>query len=314
MRSVVLIPGAAPHWVDDHARHLAQRLTDVGRVMVIFTRDSRHRATLPGRPGSGSVLGHSVAGYPIWTGRLRAAFGLRRSARALVIVLWPEANHAIALWAALMARLRGEQVVLDIPQRNAGRPSFVGRILRRPLCALANEVVEGRVAATDDGTRLMVALCGDDAELVHLVLQTFDGMSDAAAASWRLHVQVDAHAPRAGRMGGRRDGKVTIVAGEPSLETLRDGDVLIAAFDSPFEGLVHQAVLSGGAGVIVGQPVAGRVARCHDGVWLAQRNSASILVALESSSGVMFERPGSVADLRELANDVIKVVDRQVLA
>ena len=31
MQSVVIIPGRAPHWVDDHARHLGQRLTETSR-------------------------------------------------------------------------------------------------------------------------------------------------------------------------------------------------------------------------------------------------------------------------------------------
>ena len=36
MKSLVILPGHAPRWVADHARHLAQRLTETGRVMVVF--------------------------------------------------------------------------------------------------------------------------------------------------------------------------------------------------------------------------------------------------------------------------------------
>jgi len=35
MKSLVIVPGDAPRWVADHARHLAQRLTDIGRVTVV---------------------------------------------------------------------------------------------------------------------------------------------------------------------------------------------------------------------------------------------------------------------------------------
>lgn len=314
MRSVVLIPGAAPHWVDDHARHLAQRLTASGRVMVVFTHDAHHHTEMPGRPGNGSVLGHSVAGYPIWTGRLRAALGIRRSAAAVVMVLWPGANRLLALWAASMARLRGERVVLDVPAHPpSAHRSMLDRIIDPALERLADEVVEG--PANDfahDNVRTILALCGDDETLARLVVQTFEGMSADAARSWRLRVQISHELPGLVRPGGRRDGQIEVLDGEPSLEALREADVLIGAFDSPFEGLVHQAVLSGGAGVVVGQPVAGRVARCHDGVWLAQRNSASILVALEASSGAMFARPASVATMRRIADEVLHVVEHEL--
>src|SRR5439155_25026786 len=67
MKSLVILPGDAPRWVADHARHLAQRLTEIGRVTVVFSAGQANRSLLPGQPGNGSVLGHSVAGYPIWT-------------------------------------------------------------------------------------------------------------------------------------------------------------------------------------------------------------------------------------------------------
>src|SRR4029077_12895482 len=68
MKSLVIVPGDAPRWVADHARHLAQRLTEIGRVTVVTSARQTSRSLLPGQPGNGSVLGHSVAGYPIWTG------------------------------------------------------------------------------------------------------------------------------------------------------------------------------------------------------------------------------------------------------
>jgi hypothetical protein len=312
MQSVVIIPGRAPHWVDDHARHLGQRLTETGRVMVVFTHGPSRRAMLPGRPGNGSVLGHSVAGQPIWTGRLRAGLGLRRSSKVTVIVLWADANHALALWAALAARRHHERVVLEIPQVETRRPSAPKRLVRRLLRTVAAEVVEGTMAAcAADATRVITVLCGSDVAFAYLAMQTFEGMSDAAASRWAFVLQVDEGLREVVYAGTRRTGKVEILFGYPPLEALRRSDVLVADFDGEFSDLVHLAVLSGGAGVLVGQPVAGRVARCHDGIWLAQRNSASILVALEASSGDIFERPGSIADMRGLANAVIRIAERE---
>jgi hypothetical protein len=139
-------------------------------------------------------------------------------------------------------------------------------------------------------------------------------MSDGIASRWRLLLQVNEHLREVQYGGSRRAGKVIILGGPPAAEVLRSSDVLIAAYGCEFEDAVQQAVLSGGAGVLVGQPVAGAVARRHDGMWLAKWNSASILVALEASSGDLFERPGSVAAMRNLADDVVRVAERAIAA
>jgi hypothetical protein len=313
--SHVVVPGRAPHWVADHARHLAQRLTETGRVMVVFTHASHAHTLLPGQPGNASVLGHSVAGYPIWTGRLRAALGIRRAGAVTVIVLWNEANHPLALWSAFVARAKRERLVLDIPEIDAARPPIVQRIVRPLLRMLASKVVHGEASPAEPGrTRVVLALCGTDRAFARLLLHTFEGMSDAAASRWRLIVQIDEQAGEVTYRGSRREGKVSVISSEPSIESMRSADVLIADFGGKYEDYVHQAVLSGGAGVVVGQPVAGRIAQRHDGVWFAQRDSASILVALEASSGDLSDRPGSVLKMRELANEVIETVERSVAA
>jgi hypothetical protein len=162
--------------------------------------------------------------------------------------------------------------------------------------------------------RTALVLCGDDEQFARLALQTFEGMSDSIASRWRLLVQVNEHLREVQYGGSRRAGKVIILGGRPPAELLRSSDVLIAAYGCEFQDCVHKAVLNGGAGVLVGQPVAGTVARCHDGVWLAKWNSASILVALEASSGDLFERPGPVASMRRHADDVIGVAERLVVA
>jgi len=315
MKSVVILPGRAPQWVADHARHLAQGLTVSGRVMVVITHDSPREAKLPGQPGSGSVLGHSVAGYPIWTGRLSAALGLRRRSRVTVLVMWSGANDLLALWSAFVARLRGEHVVLDCSERAEATLPRSRRLLRAALSKLAQERLEGRATPYQvGGPRTALVLCGDDVQFARLALQTFEGMSDATASRWRLLLQVSEHIREVQYGGSRRAGKVIILGCPPSAEVLRAADVLIAAYACEFHDLVYEAVLSGGAGVLVGHPAAETVARCHDGVWLAKWNPASILVALEASSGDLFERPGPVAAMRDLADDVIRVAERAVPA
>jgi hypothetical protein len=233
-----------------------------------------------------------------------------------VILLWPGASRPLALWAAIASRCRRESIVLDIPEIAPSRGTMPRtKLFDRTLRKLAVEVVEGTAPPVDEpATRVILALCGSDFGFAHLMMQTFESMSDSAASRWNLLLQIDACEADVAYGGSRRVGKVTTLVAEPSVDVLRMSDVLVADFDGRFEDLVRQAVLSGGAGVLVGQPVAERIARCHDGVWLAQRNSASILVALEASSGDMFERPGSVAEMRRLANEVVQIAEREIAA
>src|SRR3954451_20690535 len=116
MKSLVILPGDAPRWVADHARHLAQCLTEIGRVPAVFSARQKNRSLLPGQPGNGSVLGHSVARYPIWTGRTSAALGLRWSSKLPVQPPLPGANALLACCAAIVARTRRERLILDIPE------------------------------------------------------------------------------------------------------------------------------------------------------------------------------------------------------
>jgi hypothetical protein len=315
MKSLVVLPGRPPHWVADHARHLAQRLTELGRVMVVFTHGRTYESQLPGQPGTGSVLGHSVEGYPIWMGRRSAALGLRWSSKFTIVVLWSGASNLLALWAGVVARVRRERLIVDIPDFDHSRLTRRQRALRKALCWLAHDVVHGPTSASKDRqAKVILMLCGEYLDMARLALQTFEGMADSAASRWTLRLQVASAAHEVITDGGRRVGKVTTLFGEPTPELLSIADVVVADYDAPSADLVRQAVLTGGAGVLVGHPVAGRVARCHDGVWLAQRDSAAILVALEASSGGVFERPVPVAKMRELTDRVIDVVVDMELA
>jgi hypothetical protein len=177
------------------------------------------------------------------------------------------------------------------------------------LCWISHDVVRGTATPQQDRqAKVILMLCGEYHDMARLALQTFEGMADSAASRWTLRLQVDSSATDVITEGGRRVGRVTTQVGEPTEELLSIADVVVADYDAPFADLVRQSVLTGGAGVLVGHPVAGRVARCHDGVWLAQRDSAAILVALEASSGGVFERPVPVAKMRQLTNQVVDAV------
>jgi len=308
MKSLVILPGDAPRWVADHARHLAQRLTEIGRVTVVFSARQKNRSLLPGQPGNGSVLGHSVAGYPIWTGRTSAALGLRWSSKFTIIVLWPGANTLLACCAAIVARIRRERLILDIPETDHSAQRLRRRAACWLLCRLAHEVVRGAPPSADVQSRVVLMLCGEYDEMARLARRTAEGMSDAAVGRWTWRLQVDPAATDPLGDEGRRERQVITEVGEPTPELLNCADVVVADYDAPFADLVRQSVLSGGAGVLVGHPVAGRVARCHDGVWLAQRDSAAILVALEASTGDAFDRPVPVAKMRELTERVVETI------
>jgi len=313
MKSLVILPGDAPRWVADHARHLAQRLTEIGRVTVVSSARQTNRSLLPGQPGNGSVLGHSVAGYPIWTGRTSAALGLRWSSKFTVIVLWPGANTLLACCAALVARLRRERVILDIPETEESIPTLHRRISNRLLRWLAHDVVCGSPPSADVPSRVVVMLCGEYDEMARLAMRAVEGMADSAASSWTWRLQVDPAFVDPIGLDERRDRRVITEVGEPNADLLQVADVVVADYDAPFADLVRQSVLSGGAGVLVGHPVAGRVARCHDGVWLAQRDSAAILVALEASTGDASDRPVPVAKMREQTERVVDVISEMEL-
>jgi len=308
MKSLVILPGDSPRWVADHARHLAQRLTLIGRVMVVSSARHASRSLLPGQPGGGSVLGHSVAGYPIWTGRTSAALGIRWSSKFTIIVLWPGANGLLACCAALVARLRRERLILDIPETDTSPPTWRKRASRGVLCRLAHDVVCGSPPTADVQSRVVLMLCGEYDEMARLALRAVEGMADSAATRWTWRLQVDPGVADPIYAEGRRERQVITEVGEPTADLLQVADVVVADYDAPFADLVRQSVLSGGAGVLVGHPVAGRVARCHDGVWLAQRDSAAILVALEASTGDAFDRPVPVAKMRELTDRVVETI------
>lgn len=305
MRALVVLPGRTPQWVVGHARDIAHRFADRGTVMVAFTHGDR-TSTLPGECGRSSVLGHSLSGTPLWTGRLAVTSGVRARRDVTVIVLWNGANETVALWAAAVARLRGERVVLDVV--DGATVSLTGRrrVVRQALCRLAHRSLE-RVDARGPSRRerLAVVVCGDDTELAHVAIAAADGMADDAVSGWRFHVHVEPSALVGAVDGLRRRDRVQLCDAPPGTAEVHRADVVVAAMGTPGAQVVRTAVLSGGAGVLVGPAIAARVPRSHDGVWLAKRDTASLLVALEASTGTTEAPPVPVEVLRDWGSEVI---------
>lgn len=303
MRSIIVLPGRPPQWLTDHARDLAQRLSDNGAVVVAFMRQPTDGLVLPGQSPPASVLGHSTAGQPLWTGRVLAGMGLLPRRRTAVVVQWDGAGAVSTLLAAVAARLRGDYTVLELADTRAR----TGGVVRRATRRLAHDVVEVANGATgsEEGHRLL-ALCGADVELARLVLDSLDSMGEEAARSWRCEVRVDPDVRRRIALGRLRHAElieVTVANGE-SLGPAT-ADVVVASATGPEATVVRESVATGGAGVLIGSPRS-QVVRCHDGVWLSRRDPAALLVAIEASFGHP-SRP-SVMCLRNAASRIERLV------
>lgn len=308
MKSAVIVPGKAPQWVESHARHIAQRLTSRGRVLIAFGHHSpAPTSSLPGHSEQSSLFGHSVSGYPLWMGRVSAVLGLRRKSHDTILVLWNGANVALSVGAALVARLRRERLTVVLAEQPRG-VSLANRMCRKLVHFLAHDVVCVRLdSEAVRPCRVAVALCGSDAAFADVVIRAFDAMSDEAAKHWQLEVQV----ARTGlRVINRqsRPRQVSLHVGELPARMLWEADVVIAPDQSPSKHVVAEAVLFGGVGIAVGGPVAGRVLRQPDGVWLAKQECAALIVAFEASSAGASERPHSIGTMRVLAEDVVALL------
>jgi hypothetical protein len=302
VRSVIVLPGRAPQWVTDHARDVAQRLSDHGAVLVAFMRRPGTETPLPGQSPQASVLGHSAAGQPLWTGRIGAGVGLLPRHRVAVVVVWNGTGAVASLIATIAARLRGDYVILDVVDAvDTSGP------LRRLTNRLVHDVVDVRAdLPTGPEERTLLALCGGDSDLARLVLESLDSMGADAAQAWRCEIRVDesvldeigAHEPR-------HSGLVEITVTDGESLGPADADVVLAAAAGDETTVVRESVATGGAGVLVGS-VRTQVARCHDGVWLARRDVAALLVAIEASGGRTRRTP--VAILREAARRLERLV------
>lgn len=304
MRSIIVLPGQAPHWVTDHARYLAQRLAHHGRTVVAFTHRSAQEPVLPGQGGQSTLLGSAPNGFPLWTGRLRRALGIRRRRDVVILFLWEGSNLPLALVCTITAKIRGERVVLH-EQGQDPTGSTAKRVTVRLIERLADRTVRGWSGYGDGtGSREVLALCGKDFRFADLAVQAFEAMAKEAAGDWHLVLQCDEDSSFRLRTG-RRNATVTVACDTPTEELVLKADVVVVSHGSQLETFAALAVLDGATGIMVGHPVAGRVARGSDGVWLSRRDESALLVALESATGAASHPPVSVPTLRAFGDRVV---------
>ena len=311
-KTVVLLPGDAPMWIENHARHMAERLSELGRVLIVFSKGVSIERVLPGEVGKGSVLGNSADGYPLWTGGLAAAIGLRRRHDAMVVVVWDRSSMLLALGAAVIARLRGERLVLDLEYPPGHTTTGGAAVVERILARLSASIVRLDPGQPDnDAERVVLAVCGGDIDFARTVQTAFTGLADAAVTDWRMKLLVEPGSLPLASTDDRHADRVSVQAGSPDAALHADVALVMVPHGAEFAHVVERAVARGSAGVIVGHPVAGRVTRRGDGVWLAADDPSAILVAMESSTGASHEpSPVSPAHLRVTGNAVVAHVAR----
>src|SRR3954447_16451880 len=190
MKTAFVVPGRAPAWINDQLRYEANRLTDDGRVLVAFTHRPQCGVRLPGQVGDSTLFGIAPNGYPLWTGRTMAALGMRRRHDRVVIVMFEGAVTALAILAALVAKMRREHVVVhDMRPADVSRHPM-RRLGNAVLTSLADKRVES--APSDSGTGTMVfGVCHDDPQLAQLMLEVSSAVPAEAADHWRFVIQSD---------------------------------------------------------------------------------------------------------------------------
>jgi hypothetical protein len=309
VKTAILLPGATPRWIDHHARHLAEQLAELGRVLVVSSKAPSNEWVLPGEVGAGSVLGNSAEGYPLWTGGLTAAVGLRRRQDAVVLVVWEGSSMPLALASSMIARARRERLVLDLEYAPGHQSTGATAVAERILARLAASIVrldpgrvDGESAASE---RIVVAVCGRDQAFARSVHTAFTGLADEAVTDWRIRLHVDPDTLPWVMEDDRHRDRISVHSGPLDDPLPNDASLVMVPHGAEHTYLVERAVARGAAGVIVGHPVAGRVARRGDGVWLAAHDPSSILVAMESSTGASRERAPVSKAHRAITGDAV---------
>jgi hypothetical protein len=235
--------------------------------------------------------------------------GLRRRQDLNIIVLWPGASHPLAVVASLVARLRREYVVLDV-LRSIPEVEQTRLLWLRALNVLAHRTVMNGPSHPDpDASRRAVVVCGANLAFAELALATTASMAATAADGWTIELHVDPPAfEEVDELRRRTDRhRVSLFAGTPTSGTVAQADVVVAEAGGAGESLVREAVLRGGGGILVGSSLAERVTRVQSGVWLARRDPASIIVALEASSGDPTAPRVPMSDIQCWTNRVLEV-------
>ena len=309
MSAVVLVAGQPPLSIRHHARYIALRLTEAGRVLLATSQKPSLARMLPGDVLPSTVLAHGDNGRPIWSGGLPALLGLRRRRDIAIVVWWPHASTGLLALASAVARLRGERVILDEQFRGSTDASASLALLR----VLANErVVAEEGSELDDGAvRKVLAVCGGDASFAHAVLRGFSGFSETVVDRWRL--RVDACISLASLMADeelRHSACVSFNVAQPMSADIGWADVVVVPHAEPWVVLADLATRTGASAVVVGHPAAGTVARSAEGAWLARLDPASILAAIERAGDAASDGTGE----ESVAADRLRLFGKRLLA
>ena len=306
MKTVFVVPGRAPVWINDQIRYEANRLTDDGRVLVAFTHRAECGVRLPGQVGESTLFGIAPNGYPLWTGRAMAALGMRRRHDRVVIVMFDGAVTTLGIVSALIAKIRGEHVVIHDMRRDHGAHNPLRRLGSALLAWLANTSVES--TPVTPGTATMVfGVCHDDPQLAQLLLDVASAVPAEAAERWRFVIQSDDASVRAAARASSHSEIVSVVPGPVADDLLMTSDVLVLRHGR-HDDIARAASQRGVIAVIVGHPVAARVTQRFDGVRLACNDVSSVLVAIESARGAGDGPVRSAPEVRSNGDRVVNVV------
>jgi len=312
MKTVLVVAGVAPGWVRNQVRVAAEALTEDGRVLIAMSDEAVDPQHLPGSAGNSTLFGVARSGYPLWTGRMSSVVGLRRRHDRIVLVRFDRDRHMLLTVAALMSRLRSEQLVIH-DLSTAPSKGLLRRLAAHVISSLPHSTVEGAPAPALGGASIAVVVCGSDTALAHLALRAAQSMSADADGSWRLIVQADdpsvetllRESPRTKSITYEPPGQINDLVGSSDVVIVRDGTELAGQ---------SSALEQGAALVLVGHPLGGRMNPRLDGAWLIRSDVSSIIVALEHFRQSRFGGP-TAADVRRDGLRLVETVrSSQLLA
>lgn len=304
MKSLFVVAGQAPEWVAEQTRYTAQQLSSDGGVTVAFTGGIRQDLELPGEIGSSTLLGFSPSGKAIPTARLSTALGIREQQDNTIVTVFDGGRTIVAAVSALVARLRGERVVLHDLRTDAGT---TGALSNKLLKMISHAQVRAKPATVPHERSVALAVCDGDAEFAGLMVRAINSMANEAVSHWRFVIQTsNADVERVIAESPRPD-LMTVERGDVQDELLDMCDVVIAPHGADAH-FAAKSVERGAAGIVAGQEIADRLVRRVDGVWLARRDASSLLVALESARSGLEGRGRWAPEIRSAGDRVVETV------
>ena len=287
-KSLFVLAGDAPAWVFDQTVHAAEQMTADGRVLVAMTDGRSPAVHLPGSVGGSTLLGISPAGFPLWTARLRTAFGIRRKITTTTVVNFDGARSVPMLAAAVSGRLRKESVIVQDLRSPAGTASLRTRATAALLRRFATKTVGPDRPVEPSGRCDALAEVGDDMAYARLLVDSTASMAQDVARGWKLTLFSDDQDVRDMVLHETNPSLVEVRSGKLIDDEIAGADVVLVRHRVD-KDIADDAGTHGVHTVVVGHPTASRVSHSFHGEWLARRDPASVLVALECAGGLRAE-------------------------